>query len=139
MIEFHYKTDFLLENEEKFSSWLNKVILSENGELNQVDYVFCSDEEVLEMNEKYLNHDTYTDILTFDYTEGKLIGGDIFISIDRVRDNADQFNISFEEELLRVMAHGVLHLFGFKDKSEEEISIMRSKENEKIQLFHVEQ
>ncbi len=139
MIEFHYKTDFLLENEEKFSDWLNKVILSENGELNQVDYVFCSDEEVLEMNEKYLNHYTYTDILTFDYTEGKVIGGDIFISIDRVRDNADQFNISFEEELLRVMAHGVLHLFGFKDKSEEEISIMRRKENEKIQLFHVEQ
>ena len=138
MIEFHYNTDFSLENEQKFVDWLNAVILSEGGELNQIDYVFCSDEEVLEMNEKYLDHDTYTDILTFDYTEGKLIAGDIFISIDRVKDNAHEFNITFEEEILRVMAHGVLHLFGFKDKSEDEVTLMRSKENEKIKLFHVE-
>lgn len=139
MIEFHYNTDFSLENEQKFVDWLSTVIDSEGGTLSQIDYVFCSDEEVLEMNKKYLNHDTYTDILTFDYTEGKLIAGDIFISVDRVKDNAHEFNISFEEEILRVMAHGVLHLFGFKDKSEDEVTLMRSKENEKIKLFHVEQ
>ena len=117
MIEFHYNTDFSLENEQKFTDWLSTVIDSEGGTLSQIDYVFCGDEEVLEMNKKYLDHDTYTDILTFDYTEDKLIAGDIFISIDRVKDNAHEFNITFEEEILRVMAHGVLHLFGFKDKS----------------------
>ena len=139
MIEFHYNTDFSLENEQKFTDWLSTVIDSEGGTLSQIDYVFCGDEEVLEMNKKYLDHDTYTDILTFDYTEDKLIAGDIFISIDRVKDNAHEFNITFEEEILRVMAHGVLHLFGFKDKSEDEVALMRSKENEKIKLFHVEQ
>ncbi|WP_276168626.1 rRNA maturation RNase YbeY [Zobellia alginiliquefaciens] len=139
MIEFHYKTDFILENEGKYVDWLGSVISSEGGELNQIDYVFCSDEEVLDMNEKYLNHDTYTDILTFDYTEGKVIGGDIFISVDRVMENAKEFNISFEEEMLRVMAHGILHLFGFKDKSDAEVTLMRGKENEKIKMFHVEQ
>ncbi|CAM4141856.1 rRNA maturation RNase YbeY [Zobellia nedashkovskayae] len=139
MIEFHYNTNFSLENEQKFTDWLSTVIDSEGGVLSQIDYVFCSDEEVLEMNKKYLDHDTYTDILTFDYTEDKLIAGDIFISIDRVKDNAHEFNITFEEEILRVMAHGVLHLFGFKDKSEDEVALMRSKENEKIRLFHVEQ
>ena len=139
MIEFHYKTSFSLDNEQKYADWLKAVISSEDGILSQVDYVFCSDDEVLEMNEKYLNHDTYTDILTFDYTEGKVIAGDIFISVDRVKDNAEQLSISFEEEMLRVMAHGVLHLFGYKDKSKEEVLLMRSKENEKIELFHVEQ
>ncbi|CAM4104889.1 rRNA maturation RNase YbeY [Zobellia nedashkovskayae] len=139
MIEFHYNTNFSLENEQKFTDWLSTVIDSEGGVLNRIDYVFCGDEEVLEMNKKYLDHDTYTDILTFDYTEDKLIAGDIFISIDRVKDNAHEFNIIFEEEILRVMAHGVLHLFGFKDKSEDEVALMRSKENEKIKLFHVEQ
>jgi len=138
MIEFHYKTGFSLENEDKYSDWLNAVVESENGVLNQIDYVFCSDEEVLEMNKKFLNHDTYTDILTFDYTEDNVIGGDIFISVDRVKDNAKIFNISLEEEVLRVMAHGVLHLFGFKDKTKEEVVIMRQKENEKIMMFHVE-
>lgn len=139
MIEFHYKTNFSLDNEQKYANWLKAVISSEDGILSQVDYVFCSDDEVLEMNEKYLNHDTYTDILTFDYTEGKVIAGDIFISVDRVKDNAEQLSISFEEEMLRVMAHGVLHLFRYKDKSKEEVLLMRSKENEKIELFHVEQ
>ncbi|CAM4150885.1 rRNA maturation RNase YbeY [Zobellia roscoffensis] len=138
MIEFHYKTDFTLEGEAKYVDWLKAVIHSEEGELNQIDYVFCSDEEVLEMNEKYLNHNTYTDILTFDYTEGKCIGGDIFISVDRVKENAKEFNTPFDEEMRRVMAHGVLHLFGFKDKSDTEVTAMRHKEDEKIKMFHVE-
>ncbi|CAZ95769.1 rRNA maturation RNase YbeY [Zobellia galactanivorans] len=139
MIEFHFNTDFSLENPEKYSRWLEQLIESEQGSLEQLDYIFCSDEELLDMNQKYLSHDTYTDILTFDYTEDKAIAGDIFISVDRVRDNAQDLNTEFEEELRRVMAHGVLHLFGYKDKTDEEASLMRTKEEEKMAMFHVEQ
>ncbi|MBU3026708.1 rRNA maturation RNase YbeY [Zobellia galactanivorans] len=139
MIEFHFNTDFSLENPEKYSRWLEQLIESEQGSLDQLDYIFCSDEELLDMNQKYLSHDTYTDILTFDYTEDEAIAGDIFISVDRVRDNAQDLNTEFEEELRRVMAHGVLHLFGYKDKTDEEASLMRTKEEEKMAMFHVEQ
>ncbi|OWW26795.1 rRNA maturation RNase YbeY [Zobellia sp. OII3] len=139
MIDFHFNTDFSLENPEKYSRWLEQLIESEQGSLEQLDYIFCSDEELLDMNQKYLSHDTYTDILTFDYTEDKAIAGDIFISVDRVRDNAQDLNTEFEEELRRVMAHGVLHLFGYKDKTDEEASLMRTKEEEKMAMFHVEQ
>ncbi|SIS38394.1 rRNA maturation RNase YbeY [Zobellia uliginosa] len=139
MIEFHFKTDFSLEHQEKYRRWLEKLIESEQGSLEQLDYIFCSDEELLDMNQKYLSHDTYTDILTFDYTEDKAIAGDIFISVDRVKDNAQDLNTEFEEELRRVMAHGVLHLFGYKDKTDEEASLMRTKEEEKMVMFHVEQ
>jgi rRNA maturation RNase YbeY len=93
----------------------------------------------LEVNRKYLNHDTFTDIITFDYSDGKRIGGDVFISIDRVKENAMIFKTEFEKELLRVMAHGILHLFGYMDKTKVEKEQMRSKEDEKIKLFHVEQ
>ena len=139
MIEFHYATDFQLEIESKFADWVSRVISSEGGTCRQIDYIFCSDGYLLEMNKKYLSHDTFTDIITFDYSDGKRIGGDIFISIDRVKENAEIFKIDFEKELLRVMSHGLLHLFGFKDKSKEESIQMRSKEDEKIKLFHVEQ
>ncbi|MDO6809144.1 rRNA maturation RNase YbeY [Zobellia galactanivorans] len=139
MIDFHFNTDFSLENPEKYSRWLEQLIESEQGSLEQLDYIFCSDEELLDMNQKYLSHDTYTDILTFDYTEDEAIAGDIFISVDRVRDNAQDLNTEFEEELRRVMAHGVLHLFGYKDKTDEEASLMRTKEEEKMAMFHVEQ
>jgi rRNA maturation RNase YbeY len=88
---------------------------------------------------QYLNHDTLTDIISFDYTEGKLISGDIFVSVERVKDNALDFKVSFEEELKRVLAHGVLHCFGYKDKTKEDALLMRNKEEEKILLFHVEQ
>ncbi len=139
MIEFHYATDFQLEIESKFADWVSRVISSEGGTCRQIDYIFCSDGYLLEMNKKYLSHDTFTDIITFDYSDGKRIGGDIFISIDRVKENAEIFKTDFEKELLRVMSHGLLHLFGFKDKSKEESIQMRSKEDEKIKLFHVEQ
>lgn len=139
MIEFHYESDFLLDDEAKFSDWASRVVTSEGGTSKQVDYIFCSDNYLLEMNKKYLMHDTFTDIITFDYAEGKRVGGDIFISIDRVKENALLFKTDFEEELLRVMAHGLLHLFGYTDKSEEGKAEMRSKEEEKIKLFHVEQ
>ncbi len=139
MIEFHYEADFQLENEDKLADWVSRIIASEGGICKQIDYIFCSDIYLLELNKKHLSHDTFTDIITFDYSEGKQIGGDIFISIDRVRENAGIFKTDFDEELLRVMAHGLLHLFEYTDKSEGGKAEMRGKENEKIKLFHVEQ
>jgi len=139
MIEFHYEADFELENEDKLADWVSRIITSEGGICKQIDYIFCSDNYLLELNKKHLSHDTFTDIITFDYSEGKRIGGDIFISIDRVRENAGIFKIDFDEELLRVMAHGLLHLFDYTDKSEVGKAEMLGKENEKIKLFHVEQ
>ncbi len=138
MIEFHYETGFRLDNETKFADWISRVVASEGGSYKQIDYIFCSDNYLLEMNKKYLSHDTFTDIITFDYSEGKPIGGDIFISIDRVRENAEVFKTEFEKELLRVMSHGLLHLFGYTDKLKTDKSFMRSKEEEKMKLFHVE-
>ena len=94
---------------------------------------------MLQRNRKHLKHDTLTDIITFDYSDGKVISGDIFISTERVKDNAEIFKKTFNEELLRVMAHGLLHLFGYNDKIKEQKKVMRIKEEEKIKLFHVEQ
>lgn len=139
MIEFHYELDFSLENETKFADWISRVLVSEDARLSHLDYIFCNDEYLGEMNQKYLGHDTYTDIITFDYSEGDMISGDVFISVDRVRENSIKFDVDFREELLRVMAHGVLHLVGYSDKSETEIAEMRVKENEKVKMFHVEQ
>jgi rRNA maturation RNase YbeY len=100
--------------------------------------VFCTDDELLELNKEHLSHDYYTDIITFDFTEGKALGGDLFISVERVKDNAKTLQVSFEEELHRVCYHGVLHLLGYNDKSATEISIMRDKENYYLtKLFHV--
>nr|WP_299170989.1 rRNA maturation RNase YbeY [uncultured Allomuricauda sp.] len=138
MIDFHFETNFSLKELTKYSDWITRIIESEGRETGKVDYIFCSDDYLLEMNQRYLNHDTFTDIITFDYSEEKLISGDIFISIDRVKDNAVSFNVDCQEELLRVMSHGVLHLIGYKDKGEDEVKLMREKEDEKIKLFHVE-
>jgi rRNA maturation RNase YbeY len=139
MIEFHYETEFRLEDKTKFADWVSRVVDSEQGRIMAVDYIFCSDPYLLEMNKKYLDHDTFTDIITFDYSEGKRIGGDVFISIDRVRENTKTYQTVFQEELLRVMAHGLLHLLGYQDKSEPDKADMRAKEDEKIRMFHVEQ
>ncbi|MDI9309191.1 MAG: rRNA maturation RNase YbeY [Limnohabitans sp.] len=139
MINYNYELDFALENEELFSQWIERVVLSEGKSLGEVSYIFCDDNYLLEINEEYLQHDTLTDIISFDYTEGDVISGDVFISIDRVQDNADDFNVEFIEELKRVMIHGILHYCGYKDKSESDELIMRSKEDEKIKMFHVKQ
>lgn len=139
MILFHYETDFLLENEDTYQSWIETVVQSEQKIVGEINYIFCDDDYLHNINVKYLNHNTLTDIISFDYSEFDTISGDIFISIDRVRENAQNFNIDFSQELLRVMAHGILHYCGYKDKSESEVSLMREKENEKIELFHVEQ
>ena len=139
MISFNYETDFILEQEDLIAEWLTKVILSENKKEGDINYIFCNDEYLLDMNQQYLNHDTLTDVISFDYSIGNELHGDIFISEERVRENALDFNVSFEEELKRVMVHGVLHYCGYKDKTEEEEVIMRQKEDEKLLLFHVKQ
>lgn len=138
MIDFHFKSDFIIEDSTNYVDWINRIIASEGFELGHVDYIFCSDADLLKLNLEYLNHDTLTDIITFDYTNGKIISGDIFISTERVVENAAKFEVDFVNELHRVMSHGLLHLMGYGDKSEEESKIMRQKEEEKIELFHVE-
>lgn len=139
MISFNYEIDFQLDNEILFSNWISKVILSENKKEGDINYIFCDDEFILEINKQYLNHDYYTDIISFDYSVGNELHGDVFISIERVQENAEDFNVTFEEELKRVIIHGILHYCGYKDKSEDEEVVMRNKEDEKIKLFHVEQ
>jgi len=138
MISFNYESDFTLENEEVYASWIETIVESENKILGEISYIFCDDEYLHAINIQYLNHDTLTDIISFDYTEGDIISGDIFISVERVQDNANDFNVSFEEELKRVLAHGVLHYCGYKDKTDSDALLMRTKEEEKIKLFHVE-
>ncbi|MRI01103.1 rRNA maturation RNase YbeY [Kriegella sp. EG-1] len=139
MIDYYYETEFSLKDEVAYTKWLLLVLSSENMKVDQINYIFCDDSYLHEMNIKHLNHNTLTDILTFDYSEGNSVFADIFISIDRVKDNAENLSIEFENELLRVMAHGVLHIVGYKDKAEEDIKLMRFKEDEKIKMFHVEQ
>ncbi|MDN3708622.1 rRNA maturation RNase YbeY [Myroides ceti] len=139
MVLFNYETEFQLASESKYENWIDAVVESENKISGEINYIFCDDAYLHKINVEYLNHDDYTDIISFDYTIGNLISGDIFISLERVQENAKEFEVSFEEELLRVMAHGVLHYCGYKDKSVEEAALMRSKEEEKMQMFHVEQ
>ncbi len=139
MISFNYETDFELLDEDKYSSWLSEVISSENKIEGDLNYVFCDDEFLTKLNIEYLDHDTLTDIISFDYCVGNELHGDIFISIERVRENAADFNEDFNNELLRVMSHGILHYCGYGDKSDEEERIMRMKEEEKMKMFHVEQ
>lgn len=139
MINFNYETDFTLGEEQVFSDWLSAVIESENKSEGEINYIFCDDEYLHKINVEYLDHDTLTDIISFDYSVGNELNGDIFVSIERVADNAKDFNVSFAEELKRVLSHGILHYCGYKDKTEEEAQLMRSKEEEKMKMFHVEQ
>lgn len=126
---FSEDTEFLPADQEKLSQWIINVIASEGKTPGAMSFIFCSDEYLLRMNIEHLQHDYYTDIITFDYCEGKSISGDLFISVDRVRENASEMRIPFEDELHRVMVHGVLHLLGYGDKSEAEEKAMRSLED----------
>ena len=129
-INFHSEdVDFHLINEKKTIKWIKDSIKNENKIVGEISYIFCSDEYLHKMNLEYLNHDTFTDIITFDYTEKNNVSGDIFISIDRVKENAVKFKTIFENELSRVIIHGVLHLIGYKDKSIQDKEQMRSKED----------
>lgn len=137
MISFNYEIDFNLENESEYSSWISEVIISESKNEGEINFIFCDDDYLLELNQEYLRHDTLTDIISFDYSIGNELHGDVFISLERVRENADEFSVSFLEELKRVMAHGILHYCGYKDKNEKDEFIMRQKEEEKMAMFHV--
>ena len=128
MIEFHYEINFSLKNKMSISKWIEQTIRTENKVTGDINYIFCTDDYLLARNIKYLNHDSLTDIITFNYCEGNKINCDIMISIDRVKENSSIFETSFLEELYRVMIHGILHLVGYDDKTEKEKNIMRKKE-----------
>lgn len=136
MISFQNQSiSFRLKDKTRLKAWIKTVTEKEKHRLGDINYIFCSDDELLEINIQHLNHNTYTDIITFDYTEGDRISSDIFISIDRVEENAKKFKVSFEEELHRVMIHGILHLCGYKDKTKADAELMRKKENASLKLF----
>jgi len=139
MIEFDYHNISLDFDEVNHIIWLSNVIKNEGRIEGDLSYLFCDDDHLHKLNVEFLNHDTLTDIITFDNSFGNTLSGDICISIDRVLDNAKDFGVSFDEELRRVLVHGVLHLCGYKDKSKNEAVLMREKEEEKMHMFHVEQ
>jgi probable rRNA maturation factor len=126
---------FNLKQKAKLKLWITSVAEKEKHSVGQLNYVFTSDESLLKINIQYLKHNTYTDIITFNYNEGKKISGDIFISVDRVKENAEKFGVNFEDELHRVMIHGVLHLCGYKDKTKTDSDVMRKKENASLRLL----
>lgn len=129
-------TDFVLEQVNKTVAWIERIIQGENCILHRITYIFCSDTYLHKINVKHLDHDTLTDIITFPYAAPPLIESDIFISIDRVRANAVEFEVAFDDELLRVIIHGVLHLCGYGDKTKAEAALMREKENEAVALYY---
>ena len=127
---------FKLPQASKIKTWIKRIINDEEKKTGQLNFVFTTDEELLKKNIQFLNHATYTDIITFDYCEKNVIHGDIIISIERVTENARKFKTDFEEELKRVIIHGVLHLCGYKDKTEKEAKIIRTKENSALKKFN---
>ena len=138
-IEYVYNTDFSLINESKITSWLKKVISSEDFLLGELVYGFFNDDELKIINAKHLKHDFYTDVISFNETAGKRINGNIAISVERVLENSKEYNTSFEEELQRVMVHGLLHFMGYNDKTKKGKRQMNKTETKKIKMFHMEQ
>lgn len=136
MIDFAFEDVSPIDfDQERLIKWLELIAERENFSVESISYIFCSDTYLLDINKQYLDHDYFTDIITFDYTEETFLSGDMFISIDRVIENANTYNVSFLNELYRVIVHGLLHLCGYKDKSDSDASIMRSKEDEALLLF----
>ena len=130
MISFtEVETKYTLKSKLKVRNWVKSIIAAEGKTAGDVTYIFCTDQYLGSMNEKYLKHDTLTDIITFDYSEKEILSGDIFISVERVQENAVQYNVTLDAELGRVMAHGVLHLAGYKDKSAADKKTMRARED----------
>lgn len=137
-IAFHKEEiEFDLPAEEKLTAWLLDIANKEGKRISQLSYIFCSDDYLLEINKTYLNHDYYTDIITFPYKQGHEIESDIFISVDRVKDNAKEYKTTFESELLRVISHGLLHMTGYGDKSEEDQNKMTEMENKCLVLWEM--
>ena len=135
MINYFFEEIEDIEIEPRTSAWLNELISLEGKKTGKINYIFCSDDGLLKVNQEYLQHDYYTDIITFDYVKGKNISADIFVSLPRIFDNAEKLAKNFNQEFHRVLAHGILHLCGYKDKSEEEIKIMRQKEDFYLKLL----
>ena len=135
MISFEYIKESSFKPSVNHKIWLQQVIRKEGKVPGDISYIFCDDNHMLENNIAFLDHDTYTDIITFDDCVGSIINGSILISLDRVADNAEKFNKSFENELLRVIVHGTLHLCGYKDKTDEEAKVMRQKEDESLEML----
>jgi rRNA maturation RNase YbeY len=134
MIEFYSETDFKIEDTKALNRWISEVVQHENHELGELTYVFCDDEYLYKLNLQFLNHDTLTDIISFDNSLGKQIHGEVYISIERVKENASIYGVAFLEELHRVIIHGVLHFCGYQDKSEKQQEVMTGKENEALGL-----
>lgn len=135
MVSFQNQTPFTLMPKKQYKTWITHLIAQEGKRVGEINYLFCDDDYLLEINRKYLQHDTLTDIITFDYVEGDIISGDIAISVARVKENALKYGIGMKEELLRVMSHGIFHLLGYQDETEKEKGLMRKKEKEAIDLF----
>ncbi len=136
MISFHNQSiAFKFKQKTKLKAWIKAVTEKEKHKLGTINYIFCTDDELLEINIKHLNHHTLTDIITFDYTEGKTINSDIFISIERVLENSKKFKVTFDDEFHRVMIHGILHLCGYKDKTKADAELMRKKEDAALKLL----
>lgn len=135
MIQFFFEDISPIEIPDKVTYWLENLVLSEGKKLGKVNYIFSNDDYILKVNQAYLQHDYYTDIITFDYVKGKTISGDIFVSLPRIFENAIMLSKDSQEEFFRVLAHGILHLCGYKDKTEDEEIEMRRKEDEYLNLF----
>jgi len=138
-IDFVYNTDFKLDNEAEISSWITAFCQTENTSVDSLVFAFFSDEDLKTLNIKHLSHDYYTDVISFDESKNNSLNGNIAISVERVADNASKYSVSFEEELRRVMIHGVLHFMGYNDSSENEIITIRKKEDYALSMFHVKQ
>ncbi|MGE8556363.1 MAG: rRNA maturation RNase YbeY [Chryseobacterium jejuense] len=134
MIQFFYENLPESVNTD-YKQWLEDLILSEGKKLGEINYIFCDDEYLLKINQDYLQHDYYTDIITFDYVKGKTISAEIFVSLQRISDNASTLSRDYEDELRRVLAHGILHLIGYKDKTEEEEKEMRRMEDVYLEKY----
>ena len=139
MIDFVYNTDFQIENQGVFSKWLMEVAAAENCLIHDLVFLFVSDQELLAMNKKFLKHNHFTDVITFGELEGDKISGNIAISVDRVLDNSKTYGVRFDEELKRVMVHGLLHIIGYNDKTKKEKLTMSQKETDALKMFHVKQ
>ena len=129
------ETEIPAIDQKLISDWVNRVVVNNGSEIGEINYYFCSDDYLLQMNREHLNHDYFTDIITFDYTVANIISGDLFISVDTVRDNAEDYKCEYFEELHRVIIHGVLHLLGIDDKTDEDQEIMTQKEDESLVLL----
>ncbi|MDU8884681.1 rRNA maturation RNase YbeY [Yeosuana sp. MJ-SS3] len=129
MIQFNFETQFTLQNSEKINQWISSAIIAENKVEGDISYIFCDDDYLHKINLEFLGHNSLTDIISFDYTVGKIIHGDIYISVERVKENAQIFKNNFDDELCRVIIHGILHYCGYRDKSNRERTEMRAKEN----------